>query len=578
MVTKSSINRKPLANLTNIVRKPNHNSSLTKPGCSAASDSSIGSTPNPVNVFPSKSQRHCLSGDENQTAEVRGHRSQNTRSKSKASVTFNQSSLQERKNNVKEGSVSLSSSTLGKIKDQGKVIQPCLDKTVTDGKKVFVAPHDFSTEKIKDKRKSTDMPLGPHHMKKVKNSVDTSNLFSAEKFKDKGKENDVQSGYSLTGNANSNMGITTLDSLVKRMDKGKAIAVDYSSRDKLKNNMMKFNVPRKGVVIKEREGAFTGSGSVNLDLKDEGKGVSTPIKYRTLEKRDHLRSCPPILRTMSNRSDADRTEDALQYKIQTEPPPNKKKKRCLFDDGKVNPFCLDKMANDDKNISIAAHDSSTEKIKDKRKSSDVPLCPHHMKKAKNSADTSNPQSAEKFKDKGKENDVQAGLSLTGNANSNMSITMPDSLVKRIDKGKAIAVDYPSRNKLKNNMLDFSGPLKGVVIKEREGMVTSSGSVNLAQKDKGKGVSTPIKYHTLEKKDQLRSCPPISRTMSNRSDADGTEDALQYKLQTEPPPNKKKKRCPKKEEEEAYTLPQEYVEQQRAYFKEIDDFELLVEEV
>ncbi|KAF5766219.1 hypothetical protein HanRHA438_Chr15g0725041 [Helianthus annuus] len=46
MVTKSSIKRKPLASLTNIVRNPNHTFQSKKPLSSTPSDSSIGSTQN----------------------------------------------------------------------------------------------------------------------------------------------------------------------------------------------------------------------------------------------------------------------------------------------------------------------------------------------------------------------------------------------------------------------------------------------------------------------------------------------------------------------------------------------------
>ncbi|KAI3817855.1 hypothetical protein L1987_11654 [Smallanthus sonchifolius] len=362
MVTKSSsIKRKPLADLTNIVRKPNHSSSFVqskKSGFSTASDSSIGSTQNPVNVLrpivgppdqpiPSKPQRFesgNLDGDENQTTKTRSHSSQNTRSNTKAAVPFYQSSFQERRKNVKEGSVSICSSTLDKIKDQEKVNQSCLDKTVNDGKKISVTPHHSSTERIEDKRKSIDVSLSAHHMKSTNNSMDTPIPLSTEKLKDKGKENVVQSSYSFTGNANSNMDITMSDSLMKRKDKGKAIAVplDCPSRKMLKNNMMEFGVPLKGVIIKERDGTSTGSGSVKLAQKDKGKGVSTPVIYHTLKKKDQQSSCPPILRTMSNRSlsfsvcqnDAGVIEDVLQSKLKTEPPPNKKKRRCSTKEAK----------------------------------------------------------------------------------------------------------------------------------------------------------------------------------------------------------------------------------------------------
>ncbi|KAI7749875.1 hypothetical protein M8C21_019760 [Ambrosia artemisiifolia] len=327
MVTKPSTNRKPLSNLTNIVRNPNHTSSSIqskKPVSSTASDSSIGSTQNPINK-PHRLTADHLVGEENQTVQGRRRSSQNTRSKATATVPLFQASSHVGKNNVKEGSVSFCSSTLDKVKDQEKISRFCLDKTINDGKKISVTPRNSSTENTnnsKDNRKSTDMPLSGHPMKTVINSTE----------KDKGKENVVQSAYPFKGNANSNTGLTMPD-LMKRKDKGKAIAepIDYPSRKKLRNSMMDFSGPLKGVVIKEREDTVTGSGSVSLVQKDKGKGVSTPINYHALEKKkkDQQNSCPPILRTTSDsRGVADGTEYALHSKLQTEPPPNKKKRRC----------------------------------------------------------------------------------------------------------------------------------------------------------------------------------------------------------------------------------------------------------
>ncbi|KAF5795054.1 hypothetical protein HanRHA438_Chr08g0346641 [Helianthus annuus] len=335
MVTKSSIKRKPLANLTNIVRNPNH-TFQSKPVSSTASDSSIGSTQNHPIKPPTLTTDHLV-GDENQTTQARTRSSQNTKSKTPAAVPFYQTSSLGRKTNVKEGSVSICSSTMNKIKDQGKINQSRLVKTINDGKKISAAPHNSSMEKNKDNRKSTDVSLSVHLMKNTNNSTD--------KDKDKGKDNRKSSGVPLSGQLikntnnsmvkdkgkeNSNSGLMMSDSLMKRKDKGKAIAepLDYPSRKKLKYDMMGFGGPLKGVVIKEREGTVTGSGSVNIGQKDKGKGVSTSISYYALEKKDQQSSCPPILRTTSKRSGVDETDDVLHSKLQTEPPPNKKKKRC----------------------------------------------------------------------------------------------------------------------------------------------------------------------------------------------------------------------------------------------------------
>ncbi|KAK9063324.1 hypothetical protein SSX86_017194 [Deinandra increscens subsp. villosa] len=540
MITKSSIKRKPLADLTNI--KSNNTSSFfpsKKPGSSAASDSSIGSTQNPIyahrplvvppdQLFPSKPQRlkpGQLAGDENRAAQAQR---QTNMSKTKAAV-------QERRNNVKEGSVSLCSSTLNKIKDQGKVNQSCSNKMVNDGKKVYVAPHYSSTEKINDKRKSIDAPLSAHYMKIANNSTQTSIPLAILKLKDNGKESVVQSVHSLPGNSNENMSVAPPESLMKIRDKGKAVAVslDHPSRKKLNNNMMEFGVPLKGVIIKEREGMVTSSSSVNLAQKDEGQENVVQYGYSIPGKsNDNMSGAPP--------------EFIMKIK----------------DKGKA--------------IAVPLDYPSRKKLQNNMMEFGVPFKGVKLKEREGIVTSSSSVNLAQ-KDKGKENVLQSGYSLAGNSKENMAVAPPESLMKIKDKGKAIAVpfDYPSRKPLQNNMMEFDVPLKGVKIKEREGIATGSSSVNLAQKDKGKGVFTPINHHTLKKKDQADSCPPILRTMSNRNDADAREDAQQSKLQTEPPPNKKKRRCSTKEE---YTLPQDYVEQQRAYFKEIDDFELQVEEV
>ncbi|GJT10828.1 hypothetical protein Tco_0857870 [Tanacetum coccineum] len=469
MVNKSSsiTTRKPLANLTNFVR----NTSQPNKASSAASDSSIGSTQNPICFNPPKLTRDQSVGDENRIEYNRRQITRNTRSKTQVAVPLRQTSLQQTTNNGKERSVPVCSSTFEKSKDQAKVNQSCLSKTKNDGNKVSVpvcsstlektkdqvkvnqsslgkkkndgnkisvAPDYPSMETIKNKRKAIDVPSSAHQMKNANNKTDTQILRSAVNINDKGKENNPQSS---SRNSNINMGKMP-DSVMTRKDKGKAIAEPLDARF-LKNlntfsNMMEARVPLKGVVIRERGESGVPHSAVNVD---KGKDAIT-----------------------------------------------------------------------------------------------------------------------------------------------------DSLMKRKDKGKAIAepLDHSFMKKLKNHMMDFRVPLKGVITGDREEAVSGSSRVEFAPRDKGKVVGTPINHITLEKKDKLRSCPPPLRTPSNRTEDDGSEGIIQCMPQTEPPPNKKSsasiicidvvsewKRCSAKEE---YTLPQEYVEQQRAYFKEIDDYELEVEEV
>ncbi|KAI3735038.1 hypothetical protein L6452_14525 [Arctium lappa] len=314
MVTKSSIKRKPFANLTNVVRKHHHTSSFSKPktpGSSTASDSSIGTTQSGIHVVPSTPQRltpelHFLDhlvGDENHLAYARRWSAQKTRSNVKAAV-------QETRSN-------------------GQGNQSCLDKTTNDGKEKSAVLQCSSMEKIKDKRKATDVPFSAHRMKNAKTNTDAVIPHSTVKIKDKGKENVVQSSYSSMQNTNINMSFI-MPPLMKRKDKGKAIAepLDYPPMKKVKNNMVEMRVPLSGVKIKDRGETVTGSSHVDLAQKDEGKAVSTPINYRTLEKKDKGRSCPPLLRTSGNRNEADEAEDILQSNPQTDPPLNKKTKRC----------------------------------------------------------------------------------------------------------------------------------------------------------------------------------------------------------------------------------------------------------
>lgn len=309
MVTKSSIKRKPFVNLTNIVRKPNHTSSFSqskRPGSSTASDSSIGTTQSGIHVvppdhpLPSTPQRLTpdhLVGDENHLAYARKWSAQKTRS-------------------------------------NGKGNQSCLDKTTNDGKEKSVVLQCSSMEKIKDKRKAIDLPFSTHQMKNAKTNTDSLIPHSTEKIKEKGKENAVQSSYSSMNNTNINMSFI-MPPLLKRKDKGKAIAVplDYPLMKKVKNNMVEVRVPLSGVKIKDRGETFTGSSRADLAQKHEGKAVATPINYRTLEKKDKGSSCPPLLKTTGNRNEADEAEDIFQSNPQTDPPLNKKKKRCASTKG-----------------------------------------------------------------------------------------------------------------------------------------------------------------------------------------------------------------------------------------------------
>lgn len=361
-----------------------------------------------------------------------------TRSNTKDDVAYRHKCFKGARNTGKEGSMSLCSPTLEKVKDHGNVNQSCLDKTENDGKILYerkAIDVPVTAHRTKNANNSVNTPIpystvkiNDYRLKCLKNNMDTPIPQSNLKIKDKDKENAVQSGYSLAGNANIDKGITMSDSLMKRKDKGRAVAVplEYPSINNVKSNIGEAHVPLKGVIIKERGETATGSSHVDLPRKDdgkavltpnsvinrkdkgkaiavtldnpsmkymksnmvegrvplkgvvikdrgetvsgsscvdpvqkdEGKAVATPINYRTLEKKDKRSSCPPLLRATSNRffslslsfsicvyvcvslnilTDRDylydlwlsRNEtvgakDIIQFKPQTEPPPNKK--------------------------------------------------------------------------------------------------------------------------------------------------------------------------------------------------------------------------------------------------------------
>ncbi|XP_071732733.1 uncharacterized protein [Rutidosis leptorrhynchoides] len=302
LVTKpSSIKRKPLASLTNIIRKPQSK----KRASSTASDSSIGSTQNPIHLLrpistppgqnvPSQPQRLTtdrLVGDANCYLVGQRQSARNTGSNTKDVAAFRQIYFEGTRSSRKEGSVSLCSSTLDKVKDQGNVNQSCLDKTKNDGKIIY-------------KRKDIDVPLSARHTKDSNNSVNTPVPHSTVNIKDKRQEN-------------------------IRKDKGKEIVVldDYPSM-KCKGNMVKVHVPFKGVVINDRGETVSGSSRVDTVKIYERKVVATPVNNRTMEKMDTRSSCLPLWRATSNRNDTVGAADMIQFKPQTEPPPNKKKRRC----------------------------------------------------------------------------------------------------------------------------------------------------------------------------------------------------------------------------------------------------------
>ncbi|XP_058182989.1 uncharacterized protein LOC131300942 isoform X1 [Rhododendron vialii] len=193
-------------------------------------------------------------------------------------------------------------------------------------------------------------------------------------------------------------------------------------------------------------------------------------------------------------------------------------------------------------IKVYKRRETADKTKDKGKAVDGPLTYSSVRKTKDSENSdAMPFSPllQKTKDKRKEVAVPFDCSLVD---------------KRRDKGKAIAVSFSHLGKSKDN---------------------------------GKAVSVPIAFPSLVNTrnkskafDMPFSCPPLPRTKKIWTEFNGVGDVGLSKSRTVPPPNNKKKRRCLLEERDVSThdLPQEFVELQRAYFKDVDDFELAEEEV
>ncbi|KAG8390157.1 hypothetical protein BUALT_Bualt01G0054300 [Buddleja alternifolia] len=73
-----------------------------------------------------------------------------------------------------------------------------------------------------------------------------------------------------------------------------------------------------------------------------------------------------------------------------------------------------------------------------------------------------------------------------------------------------------------------------------------------------------------------SCPPITRTKNIQNDLDEAEDIKSSKSWTDPHPKCRKKKSSRMKS--TSELPLDFIEQQKAYFKEVDEFELPEEEI
>ncbi|XP_019200194.1 PREDICTED: uncharacterized protein LOC109193823 [Ipomoea nil] len=134
-----------------------------------------------------------------------------------------------------------------------------------------------------------------------------------------------------------------------------------------------------------------------------------------------------------------------------------------------------------------------------------------------------------------------------------------------------------KNKGKESFESLSSPpLKS---KDRGNIIVNIGSS--CEKTMGKEISDvslksppPQKIRGKRKADTfVFSCPPLPKTRNSRNKCNEVGDVELPGSRTVP----NKKQTKKRRSEDQYRLPEEFVEEKRAYFKEIDDFELLEEE-
>ncbi|GMP97098.1 hypothetical protein CsSME_00045482 [Camellia sinensis var. sinensis] len=145
------------------------------------------------------------------------------------------------------------------------------------------------------------------------------------------------------------------------------------------------------------------------------------------------------------------------------------------------------------------------------------------------------------------------------------------LQKTNDKFESVSVSCPPRLKTKD---------KGKAV-----AVPPSFSSLGKTKDRENAVSVPISFRSLvntrnEGKAIATPCPPLSRTRRRRNEFNEAGKIGLSKSCKVPPAKHKKKRCRVLLEQDVseHALPQEFIEEQRAYFKEVDDFELPEEEI
>ncbi|XP_051121262.1 uncharacterized protein LOC127244801 [Andrographis paniculata] len=148
-----------------------------------------------------------------------------------------------------------------------------------------------------------------------------------------------------------------------------------------------------------------------------------------------------------------------------------------------------------------------------------------------------------------------------------------------ERGKESILLSGEKAKENRNNLDIFSSLLKETRHKGEVIHQPSDTVGIAKRNESSGSLTVgrrlLRRRSGKGKNDVvaSSCPPITRTKNLRNDIDEVKSSNSY---TDPRPKSRKRRLRKTEP--ISELPQDFIEQQKAYFKEVDEFELPEEEV
>ncbi|XP_057804683.1 uncharacterized protein LOC131020058 [Salvia miltiorrhiza] len=351
-------------------------------------------------------------------------------------------------------------------------------------------------------------------------------------------------------------------SIEKRKDKGKAISVPFrsSASEKMKENQSRI---------------------CNMALTDGGMGIQNAAydQRRTIEKSRKERKSDVIGCDTSVKERDDKGK-AIAVPYNSLPTGKLKEPLNII----CNSSTLVERSCQKGNLSFS--NSSAENVKESDKDKLVSYSHSSGKTEKRKASLNSPDCA---------------LGKKSETGKDIADTSCFSLEKINDKNKGILKRTRSSivqiNETKEEYLSPSTSLVGGA-KDRPKFVNITNILPDKRKGKGKVILEPsnirepseavsvisrpsrkMKTSEKEKKNNVvgvSSCPPITRTKKLQNDLDEAGDVKYLNSWTDPQENVRKKRCSRTEK--TSELPEEFIREQKAYYDDIDNFELPVEEV